>query len=87
MTVFLISYDLKQDKNYLLLYEFMHKHQAIKILKSVYILKTDKNIEYLRGSLDVYTDSDDEYLITEITANYFSNTESKEAKKIASFFE
>jgi hypothetical protein len=88
MRVYLITYDLnKQGQDYKLLYDFFESQNAVKILESVYVLKTDKTVEYLRGAIEARIDNNDEYFISEIVANLWGRTNDGKLTEVVKFFE
>lgn len=73
MSVYLITYDLHQPvRRYDALYSFFRNKGAAKVLESVYLWKTDESVDYVSTAVAELIDTNDEYVVTEITDKYRS---------------
>jgi hypothetical protein len=72
MTAFMISYDLRKAKDYPTLTENLEKIGAIRVLASVWLLKSEWRAEPIRDWLMKFTDSDDGILVTQIGPDWGS---------------
>jgi CRISPR-associated endonuclease Cas2 len=65
MALFMISYDLRKDKDYQKLWDALKKNGAHKILLSQWLLETDSSVAEILKWLRTMTDEDDQLVVVE----------------------
>lgn len=66
MSVFLISYDLIDQKNYPVLWDALKDQGAHRMLDSVWLLSADNTAQEIVKWLSGYIDSDDKLVVTKL---------------------
>ena len=70
MALFLLSYDLRNDRDYQSLYDKLDEFKAIRVLESCWCFKRyNTNAEGLRDYFSKFIDSDDGLWVSEIAVN------------------
>ena len=60
MNTYLISYDLRNNRDYNVLYDWIRSYKTYsKILESLWVIKTNKNSQTVYNHLSTLIDSDD----------------------------
>lgn len=68
MALYFLTYDLRKQKNYQVLYDELKKFNAVRILESTWCFKRiNTNSEGLRDYFKNYIDSDDGIIVSEIS--------------------
>lgn len=76
MKSYLVSYDLKKNRNYQKLYDALDVMGAKRILESTWLFKErNTNSDYLRDYFKTVIDSDDMLLVSEVTDLSIFNVE------------
>ncbi|MBB3020673.1 CRISPR/Cas system-associated endoribonuclease Cas2 [Microvirga lupini] len=66
MGLYLVSYDLREERNYDPLYECLAAWNASRLLKSVWLVKLDASAAAIRDHLNMLIDSDDGTAVIEL---------------------
>jgi len=76
MKSYLVSYDLKKNRNYQKLYDTLDVMGAKRILESTWLFKErNTNSDYLRDYFKTVIDSDDMLIVSEVTDLSIFNVE------------
>lgn len=76
MKSYLVSYDLKKNRNYQKLYDALDVMGAKRILESTWLFKErNTNSDYLRDYFKTVIDSDDMLIVSEVTDLSIFNVE------------
>jgi hypothetical protein len=68
MALFIISYDLRRQRNYEALYAELKKFNAVKILESLYgFNRFNTNAKNMRAYFQQFVDSDDGLIVMEVS--------------------
>lgn len=65
MALFVVSYDLRNRRDYQPLYDEMDRLDAFKTLESVYLVGLDNSATEVRDHLESFIDDDDGLLVVE----------------------
>lgn len=68
MSLYFISYDLRKEKNYNVLYKELHSFNAVQILDSTWCFnRLNTSTKDLRDYFTKFIDSDDSLIISKVT--------------------
>ncbi len=79
MKIFLVNYDLRNDRNYNTLYDRLQKLGGIRVLESMWTLKLQDTVKCadLRNDLLNYMDNDDGIFVAELNAYAWHETDNE----------
>jgi hypothetical protein len=66
MAHFLISYDLRKQRNYQPLWEKLDEWGAVRLLESLWVVAKSANAAKIRDEVRIETDSDDAVVVLEL---------------------
>lgn len=70
MSVYIISYDLIDEKNYTRIIEKIKEYPWAKPLESFWLVKTNNSASHIRDSLTKVVDNDDKIIVIEAGKNW-----------------
>lgn len=72
MTILLVTYDLNaQGQDYQAVTKYFQQYAYAKVLKSVWLIETDKVVEQVYNEFARVVDANDTYLVTRVFKNEF----------------
>ena len=86
--VYLVSYDLNApEKDYQRLFDAIeHYDKPCRILKSQWLIRSDKSAEEIFNELIGFIDENDELFVCEITKNHFGTFKAETVRQVQVFF-